>query len=87
MNVRTDGLLACFQDKKSPKKAIQGGPRRNGERLSPKGREPTISGRLTRSDLPGTSQAWVPQMILTLGTRNPGLSWENKSAHGEAARI
>ena len=29
----------------------------------------------------------VPQMILTLGTRNPSLSWENKSAHGEAACI
>jgi dihydrofolate reductase len=29
--------------------------------------------------------AWVPQMILAFGTRNSGLSWENRSAHGEAA--
>jgi transposase len=30
---------------------------------------------------------WVPQMIVTPGTRNPGLSWEDRSAHGEAACI
>jgi hypothetical protein len=34
--------------------------------------------------MPGT---WVPQMIVTPGTRNPGLSWEDRSAHGEAACI
>ena len=39
-------------------------------------------------DLDGSeAEAWVPQMILTLGARNPGLSWENKGAHGEAACI
>jgi hypothetical protein len=45
---------------------------------------------------PGVRAGWapkaepgarVPQMILTLGTRNPGFSWENRSAHGEAACI
>jgi hypothetical protein len=30
---------------------------------------------------------WVPHMIVTPGTRNPGLSWEDRSAHGEAACI
>jgi hypothetical protein len=29
----------------------------------------------------------VPQMILTLGTRNRGWSWENRGAHGEAACV
>jgi hypothetical protein len=30
---------------------------------------------------------WVPQMILTPVARNPGLSWVNRDAHGEAAGI
>ena len=33
----------------------------------------------------GSPETWLPQMLLTLGTRNPGLSWEDKTAHSEAA--
>src|SRR5206468_12714956 len=37
--------------------------------------------------LPGARLTYtqLPQMTLTLGTRKPGLSWEDKSAHGRAA--
>jgi hypothetical protein len=38
-------------------------------------------------DYPACRATWDPQMILTLGARNPGLSWENRGVYGEAAYI
>jgi hypothetical protein len=37
--------------------------------------------------IPGPGITRVPQMRLTPSTRNSGLNWENRDAHGEAACI
>ena len=56
MNVRTDGLLACFQDKNGLKKAIQGGPATKRRTPLSQGQRADRIRKVNSIGLPGTSQ-------------------------------